>query len=295
MLRVATRVLLVMVLVLTFGRHAAAQLPEPFRSVTIGRVRVLYPQVGPLDSTLARRIQLAIDSLQTFPGLGRVRTGRQVTVSLVDDSVLPRILGTADPEHYVIILPIHAAAGWSPRRLREVVRHEYAHLQFHDLAAGGTYPAWLEEGYAEWVSASPCQLLLRLKTAIRAWRRAHEEPRLYRTEIISNPRVQYAVYASGVSKMVSQYGTATIPLLLRLSRARSFSDAFELATGVDVAKFESDWRQPITSGDESDLFGCSTPTNQGDPAGGPVSAPPLRRWDPGPAGRSWYVGFTSGS
>ncbi len=135
--------------------------------------------------------------------------------------------------------------------LRALLYHEYTHVIIRDVT-GGRAPAWLNEGLA----------LLEQRTAmdgtVEFVRQLATEGRLPSLSTLQDSFVELAGTEASVSYAVSYVATAYLVerwslwdaqrLLRRLGEGVSFEEAFEEATRLTLADFESEWRESLVGG-----------------------------------------------
>ena len=213
----------------------------------MGDVSVLsWPQ----ESRLAIALAEMADHPASWLGLGYRDAGRLRLVVVPDAAAMRRFsggrapawgAGLAFPTTRTIVI---RADGGDPR---QTLRHELAHLVFHD-AVKIRVPLWFDEGYAavasnEWDRMDAFRLswiVLRrdlpgfreLDGSLRANANAAEKA--------------YTLATSAVLELARRNPAGTLDsLLARLSRGDDFETAVVASTGISLSLFEADWQRTI--------------------------------------------------
>lgn len=129
-------------------------------------------------------------------------------------------------------------------------KHELCHLILNQHQPRTRWPAWFEEGLAQWVEREQ-QTLTDAVLSVRAG--THSLPPLAEiSERIDDRRdlaVAYAMSESAVRALFSRVSAERLPDFYDVyARTDSFPLAFESAFGLPVSEFEADWRTQVQPG-----------------------------------------------
>ncbi len=175
---------------------------------------------------------------------------RQIAVTLVTRSEFRDI--TDSPEwadglyEGQIKVPV---AGYDPRLLRTVLKHEYVHAVIYDLMSARC-PWWLNEGLAQYLSDPP-ETLARKKSIATGLLQNGNVPSLQKfpgniagdTALV---RDRYALALSAVRFFVEEFTMFNlVDALESLADGKSMDDAMREATGFSMAEFQNFWRNTV--------------------------------------------------
>jgi len=169
-----------------------------------------------------------------MPASGRYRSPKwAVGVALQDDRIYFRL-------DLVDTTPAN--------RLELVLDHEIVHQLLNHLG-GARLPRWFEEGLCVAFAGLP---FLDVDTSVEHAAAAGRLPTLEETRLLFHGNSveaakAYEIGHRAVRFLMDHHGQGAMRrLLAAVARGRSFEDAFVIATGETLEKFEAEWRADVT-------------------------------------------------
>jgi len=233
-------------------------LPPDFLSHSEGWLRLSYPPSAAAWSS--KLVEAAFEARQALiDELGKPVLGDVEVRIARDPQELARLapVGLPPPEYAegvayararLIVISLVAPHSPEPPDLREVLRHELAHVALHDAVGGLAVPRWFNEGFA--VHASGESSLVRTRTLWTATlaNRVLPMAELDRT-FPANSRlaaVAYAQSADFVRFLLRRQDRDRFQMFIeRLSRGERFNTAISDAYDADLRRLEFQWREEI--------------------------------------------------
>lgn len=230
-----------------YGVHDAGWLRVAYPPGTGERIQPLIDAAGAFRAELARRF--------AHPVLERVdvrvaRTPAEMARLAPEGAPFPAYAsGVAYSRLGLVLLSIEPRFPNQHHDLREIFRHELAHLAIHEAAGGAPVPLWFNEGFAVHVSGEAS--LVRLQTlwtatlADRLLPLATVDRRFPAEATVTD--VAYAQAADVVRFLIRRQDEARFAALFaRVRGGQPFDAAMTDAYGVDRDSLEAEWREDVT-------------------------------------------------
>ncbi len=159
----------------------------------------------------------------------------------------PWVAGYALPaERLILLRAVSAEGGLTP--MRQVLRHEIAHLALH-AATGGNVPRWLDEGYAQYVAGAwSAEDAWRLRFLFLRGEGALGEISLRFPRQEESAQLAYLLSYTAAAELIAVAGEIGIERVFeRLRAGERFDAALRGVYGITADQFEQRWRRTVAS------------------------------------------------